>query len=83
MSSGISPPQPLNLDECTDQVYKVLTAHGQAFTNLMNDEQLVIAKTNMKEENESAAETSRRLNQTASRKLVSTELHILPDWICI
>jgi len=83
MSSNITPPQPLNLDECTDHVYKVLTAHGQALTNLMNDEQLVIAKTNMQEENESAAETSRRLNQTASRKLVSTKLHMLPDWICL
>jgi len=62
------------LDECADHVNKVLTAHGQAFTNLINDEQLVIAKMSMQEENESAAEASRRLNQTTSRKLVSMEL---------
>ena len=69
------------MDECADHVNKVLGAHGQAFTNMMNDEQLVIAKTNMQEENESAAETSRRLNQTASRKLVSW--NHLPNCACM
>ena len=70
------PPPPLDLDECTDHVNRTLHAHMQAFSNVLGDEQLAIAKTVAQEDNESTAETGRILNQTTTRKAVST-LHIL------
>ena len=66
------PPPPLDLDECTDHVNKILYAHMQAFSNVLGDEQLAIAKTVAQEDNENTAETGRILNQTTMRKAVST-----------
>ena len=65
------PPPPLDLDECADHVSKTLHAHIQAFSNVLGDEQLAIAKTTVQEDDECTAETSRVLNQATMRKAVS------------
>ena len=44
----------------------------QAFSNVLGDEQLAIAKTVVQEDNENTAETGRILNQTTMKKAVST-----------
>lgn len=54
-----------------DHVRKALHAHVQAFSNVLGDEQLAIAKTVVQEDNESTAETGRVLHQATMKKAVS------------
>ena len=55
-----------------NHVNKILNAHMQAFSNLLGDEQLAMAKTMVQEDNECTAETDRILNQATMKKAVST-----------
>lgn len=73
-SGNLPPPPPLDLDECTDHVNRALQAHVQAFSSVLGDEQLAIAKNIKQEDDECTAETGRVLNQAAMRKAVSIPL---------